>query len=129
MMRLVEGSRMRQAFCGVLEKWSRAVNVYLPNWEKCPFSRMDESYFCNTILPFYSYVTNNWLTCEEAELKEAIIKAFGPMMSLLLHKEEQKNQIFDQLSWLLEQYKEDIDVFHVTKTLCQLLEVSGEYKI
>ncbi|XP_039398373.1 maestro heat-like repeat-containing protein family member 2B [Mauremys reevesii] len=63
------------------------------------------------------------------QLKQAIIKALGPMMSLLLHKEEYQDQIFEHLSWLLEQYKEDTDVFHVTKSLSQLLEVSGEYKI
>ncbi|KAM9121338.1 maestro heat-like repeat-containing protein family member 2B [Pangshura tecta] len=51
------------------------------------------------------------------------------MMSLLLHKEEYQDQIFEQMSWLLEQYKESTDDFHVTKSLSQLLEVSGEYKI
>lgn len=49
------------------------------------------------------------------QLKQAIIKALGPMMSLLLHKEEHHDRIFELISWLLEQYKEDIDVFHVTK--------------
>ncbi|CAM5169078.1 unnamed protein product, partial [Eretmochelys imbricata] len=91
MLALVKDSRMRQAFCGVLEKWSRAVN--------------------------------------ELELKQAVIKALGPMMGILLHKKEPQNPIFKEISWLLEQYKEEIDVFHVTKSLSQLLEVSGEYKI
>ncbi|CAM5169160.1 unnamed protein product [Eretmochelys imbricata] len=87
MLALVKDSRMRQAFCGVLEKWSRL------------------------------------------ELKQAVIKALGPMMGILLHKKEPQNPIFKEISWLLEQYKEEIDVFHVTKSLSQLLEVSGEYKI
>ncbi|XP_043362728.1 maestro heat-like repeat-containing protein family member 2A [Dermochelys coriacea] len=51
------------------------------------------------------------------------------MISILLHKKEQQNQIFKEISWLLEQYKEEIDVFHVTTSLSQVLEVSGEYKI
>ncbi|EMP26942.1 HEAT repeat-containing protein 7B2 [Chelonia mydas] len=62
-------------------------------------------------------------------LKQAIIKALGPMMSILLHKKEPQNQIFKEISWLLEQYKEEIDVFHIIKSLSQVLEVSGEYKI
>ncbi|XP_043359842.1 maestro heat-like repeat-containing protein family member 2A [Dermochelys coriacea] len=90
---------------------------------------MGESQFCDKILPLYYHVTSNWLTCEELQLKQAIIKALGPMMSILLHKKEQQNQIFKEISWLLEQYKEEIDVFHVTKSLSQVLEVSGEYKI
>ncbi|CAM4719950.1 unnamed protein product, partial [Caretta caretta] len=129
MLELVEDSRMRQAFCGVLEKCSRAVNGYFMNWEKCSFPRMGESQFCNQILPLYCHVTSNWLTCEELELKQAIIKALGPMMGILLHKKEPQNPIFKEISWLLEQYKEEIDVFHVTKSLSQLLEVSVEYKI
>ncbi|CAM4331139.1 unnamed protein product [Lepidochelys kempii] len=129
MLELVKDSRMRQAFCGVLEKCSRAVNGYFTNWGKCPFPRMGESQFCNTILPLYCHVTSNWLICEELELKQAIIKALGPMMSLLLHRKERQNPIFKEISWLLEQYKEEMDVLHVTKSLSQLLEVSGEYKI
>ncbi|CAM5117199.1 unnamed protein product [Natator depressus] len=129
MLELVKDSRMRQTFCGVLEKWSRAVNGYFTNWEKCSFPRMGESQFCRQILPLYCHVTSNWLTCEELELKQAIIKALGPMMGILLHKKEPQNPIFKEISWLLEQYKEEIDVFHVTKSLSQLLEVSGEYKI
>ncbi|CAM4690425.1 unnamed protein product [Caretta caretta] len=129
MLALVKDSRMRQAFCGVLEKCSRAVNVYFMNWEKCPFPRMGESQFWKNILPLYCHVTSNWLTCEELELKQAVIKALGPMMGILLHKKEPQNPIFKEISWLLEQYKEEIDVFHVTKSLSQLLEVSGEYKI
>ncbi|CAM4691547.1 unnamed protein product [Caretta caretta] len=143
LLALVKDSRMRQAFCGVLEKCSRAVNVYFMNWEKCPFPRMGESQFWKNILPLYCHVTSNWLSCEELELKQAIIKALGPMMGILLHKKEPQNPIFKEISWLLEQYKEETDVFHVTKCCCshvgprywsdkslsQLLEVSGEYKI
>ncbi|XP_050781550.1 maestro heat-like repeat-containing protein family member 2A [Gopherus flavomarginatus] len=129
MLELVNDSRMRQAFCGVLEKWSRAVKLFLTNWEKCPFPIAGELRLCNHFLPMYSHVTSNWLTCEEPELKQAIIKALGAMMSLLLHKEEYRDQIFETISWLLEQYKEDTHVFHITKSLSQLLEVSGEHKI
>ncbi|CAM4659830.1 unnamed protein product [Lepidochelys olivacea] len=120
---LVKDSRMRQAFCGVLEKCSRAVNVYFMNWEKCPFPRMGESQFCKNILPLYSHVTSNWLSCEELELKKAVIKALGPMMGILLHKKEPQNPIFKEISWLLEQYKEEIDVFHVTKAPAERLPV------
>ncbi|XP_039373633.1 maestro heat-like repeat-containing protein family member 2A [Mauremys reevesii] len=128
MLELVNDSRMRQAFCGVLEQWSRAVRLFLASWEKYPFPKVGGAAL-QSFSSVYSHVTSNWLTCEELELKQAVIKALGPMMSLLLHKEEYQGQIFEQMSWLLEQYKESTDVFHVTKSLSQLLEVSGEYKI
>ncbi|XP_039350173.1 maestro heat-like repeat-containing protein family member 2A [Mauremys reevesii] len=111
MLEFVKDGRLRQAFCGVL------------------IPKVGQLRLCNHFLPVYTHVTSNWLTCEEPELKQAIIKALGPMMSLLLHKEEYQDQIFEHLSWLLEQYNENTDVFHVTKSLSQLLEVSGEYKI
>ncbi|CAM5169286.1 unnamed protein product, partial [Eretmochelys imbricata] len=44
-------------------------------------------------------------------LKQAVIKALGPMMGILLHKKEPQNPIFKEISWLLE----EIAVFHVTK--------------
>ncbi|CAM4310905.1 unnamed protein product [Lepidochelys kempii] len=118
MLELVKDSRMRQAFCGGFwKKCSRAVNGYFTNWGKCPFPRMGESQFCNRILPLYCHVTSNWLTCEELELKQDIIKALGPMMSLLLHRKEPQNPIFKEISWLLEQYKEEMDILHVTKVV------------
>ncbi|XP_026503687.2 maestro heat-like repeat-containing protein family member 2B [Terrapene carolina triunguis] len=129
MLESVKDSRLRQAFCGVLEKWSRAINLFLTTWGKNTFPSMGTLRFFDRILPFYCYVTSNWLKCEELQLKQAIIKALGPMMSLLLHKEEYHDLVFEPISWLLEQYKEDIDVFHVTKSLSQLLEVSCEYEI
>ncbi|CAM4329711.1 unnamed protein product, partial [Lepidochelys kempii] len=73
MLELVKDSRMRQAFCAVLERCSR--------------------------------------------LKQAIIKALGPMLSLLLHRKEPQNPICKEISWLLEQYKEEMDVLHVTKVV------------
>ncbi|XP_075772887.1 maestro heat-like repeat-containing protein family member 2B [Pelodiscus sinensis] len=129
MRMLVGESRLRQPFCGVLEKWSRAVNLYFRNWERWPFPKMGKSQFCDEILPLYRHVTSKWTTCEDLEVKQAIIKALGTMMSLLLHKEDHQDKVFEQIPWLLEQYKEDVNVFHVTKSLRQLLEVSGEYKI
>ncbi|CAM5124934.1 unnamed protein product [Natator depressus] len=129
MLELVKDSRMRQAFCGDSGKMVKGSEWIFYELGKCSFPRMGESQFCRQILPLYCHVTSNWLTCEELELKQAIIKALGPMMGILLHKKEPQNPIFKEISWLLEQYKEEIDVFHVTKSLSQLLEVSGEYKI
>ncbi|CAM4544695.1 unnamed protein product [Caretta caretta] len=77
MLELVKDSRMRQAFCGVLEKCSRAVNGYFTNWGKCPFPRMGESQFCNTILPLYCHVTSNWLICEELESLSQLLEVSG----------------------------------------------------
>ncbi|XP_065432556.1 maestro heat-like repeat-containing protein family member 2B [Chrysemys picta bellii] len=77
----------------------------------------------------FIFITWGNLSSAYGMLKQAIIKALGPMMSLLLHKEEHHDRVFELISWVLEQYKEDIDVFHITKSLSQLLKVSFENKI
>ena len=52
------------------------------------------------------------------QLKEDIIRAVAAMMGLLLHQEEYQGHVCDQLSWLLDQYEEVQDGFHVTKVRC-----------
>ncbi|CAM4545327.1 unnamed protein product [Caretta caretta] len=44
---------------------------------KCPFSRMGESQFCNTILPLYCHVTSNWPICEELESLSQLLEVSG----------------------------------------------------
>ncbi|XP_064364150.1 maestro heat-like repeat-containing protein family member 2B [Dromaius novaehollandiae] len=122
MLGRVQSSRMKQAFCAVLETWSKGVTVYFQDWAKCSFPRIGEAQLCEKTYPFFCYVVRNWLDCEEKELKEDIIRAVAAMMGLLLHQEEYQGHVCDQLSWLLDQYEEVQDGFHVTKRLRHFLE-------
>ncbi|XP_067145724.1 maestro heat-like repeat-containing protein family member 2B [Apteryx mantelli] len=115
MLNRAHNSRIKQAVCGVLETWSKAVTLYFQDWAKCSFPRMAKAQFCDRTFPLYCYVTRNWLTCEEEELKQAVIRAVAAMMGLLLHKEEYQEHVGRQLCWLLGQYEEVQDTSHVTK--------------
>lgn len=45
----------------------------------------------------------------------SIIKAHGPTVSLLLHREDLCEYALGQVSWLLNQYKDKEIDFHVTQ--------------
>ncbi|XP_068790031.1 maestro heat-like repeat-containing protein family member 2B [Struthio camelus] len=122
-------SRIKQAFCGVLESWSKGVTLYFQDWAKCSFPRMGEAQFCDRAYPLYCYVISNWLTCEEEELKQAIIRTVAAMMGLLLHKEEYQEHVCSQVSWLLGQYEEVQDSSHVTKSLSHFLEGVAQFQL
>ncbi|XP_068797128.1 maestro heat-like repeat-containing protein family member 2B [Struthio camelus] len=129
MLSQVGSSRTLRAVCGVLEQWSKAVNTYLRDWEKCPFPRMGQAQFCSNVHPLFCHVAGSWLGCEEEEVKQAVLGAMAAMMGLLLHEEEHREQVWAQLPWLLGQYQQVQDTFRVTKGLSYFLETLGEAKI
>ncbi|XP_068797119.1 maestro heat-like repeat-containing protein family member 2B, partial [Struthio camelus] len=129
MLSQVGSSRTLRAVCGVLEQWSKAVNTYLRDWEKCPFPRMGQAQFCSSVHPLFCHVVGSWLGCEEEEVKQAVLGAMAAMMGLLLHEEEHREQVWAQLPWLLGQYQQVQDTFRVTKGLSYFLETLGEVKI
>ncbi|XP_065447021.1 maestro heat-like repeat-containing protein family member 2A [Chrysemys picta bellii] len=107
-----------------------AVSNTLVTLARCYFHEVMCELQCHLkTLDEFIFITLGNLSSAYGMLKQAIIKALGPMMSLLLHKEEHHDRVFELISWVLEQYKEDIDVFHITKSLSQLLKVSFENKI
>ncbi|CAM4680166.1 unnamed protein product, partial [Caretta caretta] len=130
MLELVEDSRMRQAFCGVLEKCSRAVNGYFMNWEKCSFPRMGESRFCNQILPLYCHVTSNWLTCEELETEAGHHQSPWSHDGHLTTQKGASHKIryLRRSHGSLSNIRRKL-MFFTSPSLSQLLEVSVEYKI
>ncbi|XP_010226857.1 PREDICTED: maestro heat-like repeat-containing protein family member 2A, partial [Tinamus guttatus] len=99
----------------VLEQWSKAVNTYLRNWEKCTFPRMREAQFCSSIYPLFCHVVGSWLDCEDEEVKQAVLGAMAAMMGLLLHEEEHHRCVWEQLPWFLGQYQHVQDTLWVTK--------------
>ncbi|XP_062430966.1 LOW QUALITY PROTEIN: maestro heat-like repeat-containing protein family member 2B, partial [Rhea pennata] len=129
MLSHVGSSQTLRAVCSVLEQWSKAANSYLSRWEKCPFPRVGEAQFCSSVYPLFCHVVRNWLDCEEEEVKQAVLGAMAAMMGLLLHEEEHRERVWEQLPWLLGQYQQVQDTSWVTKGLRYFLEILGEVKI
>ncbi|XP_062430958.1 maestro heat-like repeat-containing protein family member 2B, partial [Rhea pennata] len=130
MLSRVGSSRTLRTVCGaVLEQWPKAANSYLSRWEKCPFLRVGEAQFCSSVYPLFCHVVGSWLDCEEEEVKQAVLGAMAAMMGLLLHEEEHRERVWEQLPWLLGQYQQVQDTSWVTKDLHYFLEILGEVKI
>ncbi|XP_067173016.1 maestro heat-like repeat-containing protein family member 2B [Apteryx mantelli] len=49
--------------------------------------------------------------------KQAVLRAMGAMMGVLLHAEEHREHVWEQLLWLLHQYRDVWDPLGVTTTL------------
>ncbi|XP_052655744.1 maestro heat-like repeat-containing protein family member 2B [Harpia harpyja] len=119
----VGSGEVLHAVCSVLEQWSKGVHTYLCSWEQCPFPRKGVAQFCEAIYPVFRYVVANWLDCKEEEDKQAVLGAVAAMLGVLLHEEQHRDHTWEQLLWLLQQYKEVRDTSRVTKSLSYVLEI------
>ncbi|NXW09869.1 MRO2B protein, partial [Fregetta grallaria] len=122
MLSRVGSGQILRAICSVLEQWSKGINSYFCNRDKCPFPRSGEAQLCEDIYPVFRYVVANWLGCEEEEDKQAVIGAVAAMTVVLLHHEQHREHAWEQLLWLLQQYREVRDTSRVTKSLSYVLE-------
>ncbi|XP_074930909.1 maestro heat-like repeat-containing protein family member 2B [Phalacrocorax aristotelis] len=119
----VGSGRILCAVCSVLEQWSKGVNTYFGNREQCSFPRKGAAArFSEAIYPVFCSVVENWLDCREEEAKQAVLGAVAAMMSVLLREEQHREHAWEQLLWLLHQYREVRDTSRVTKSLSYVLE-------
>ncbi|XP_066852254.1 maestro heat-like repeat-containing protein family member 2B isoform X4 [Anser cygnoides] len=115
-------SRILRAACGVLEQWAKGVNIYICTWKGCPLPATEKEQIYENLSQVFCSVAGNWLDCQEEEDKQAVIRAMTPLMCILLHKEEHREQVWEQLLWLLHQYRTVQDTSRVTKSLIYFLE-------
>ncbi|XP_067153084.1 maestro heat-like repeat-containing protein family member 2B [Apteryx mantelli] len=117
MLSVVGSGRMLCAVCGVVEQWCSGISTYLREREKCAFPCLGAAQLCAPVYPLFCYAGRNWRGCEEEEVKKAVLRAMGAMMGVLLHAEEHREHVWEQLLWLLHQYQEVQDPFAVTTGL------------
>ncbi|XP_077167457.1 maestro heat-like repeat-containing protein family member 2A isoform X2 [Paroedura picta] len=122
-MRWMEDGRQRQALCMALEQICGAIRIYLRTWERSSHPRLSVQQFATYLLPLYTCITRNWLPGSDAQVKLAIVRVLGPMLSILLTKEFQA-QIHGDLTLLVAQYESNVEPLQVTKILSQILEAS-----
>ncbi|XP_064367007.1 maestro heat-like repeat-containing protein family member 2B [Dromaius novaehollandiae] len=113
----VGSGRMLCAVCGVLEQWCSGISMYFREGEKGAFPRLGPAQLCAHIYPLFCYVSRKRRCCEEEEVKQAVLRAMGAMMGVLLHVEEHREHAWEHLLWLLHQYREVWDPFGVTVSL------------
>ncbi|XP_040352025.1 maestro heat-like repeat-containing protein family member 2B isoform X1 [Herpailurus yagouaroundi] len=121
MLRLAEEERMKGVFCIALEKFSKAIYKYVNHWRDFPYPRLDANRLSDKIFMLFRYIMEKWAPITSSVQTLAIVKAHGPTVSLLLHREDLCEYALDQVPWLLNQYKDKEIDFHVTQSLKQIL--------
>ncbi|XP_032042123.1 maestro heat-like repeat-containing protein family member 2B [Aythya fuligula] len=121
--------RILRAACGALEQWAKVVNVYICTWKGCSLPATEKEQLYENLSQVFCSVARNWLECQEEEDKQAVIGAMTPLMRVLLHKEEHREHVWEQLLWLLRQYRMVQDSSRVTKSLLYFLEALEQVHI
>ncbi|XP_008050720.1 maestro heat-like repeat-containing protein family member 2B [Carlito syrichta] len=129
MLRLAEDERMKETFCIALEKFSKAIYKYVNHWRDFPYPRLDANRLSDKIFMLFRYIMEKWAPQASPMHTVIIVKAHGPTVSLLLHREDFCEYALSQVPWLLNQYKEKEIDFHVTQSLKQILTAAVLYNI
>uniref|UniRef100_A0A0D9RW97 Maestro heat like repeat family member 2B n=2 Tax=Cercopithecidae TaxID=9527 RepID=A0A0D9RW97_CHLSB len=129
MLRLAEDERMKGTFCIALEKFSKAIYKYVNHWRDFPYPRLDANRLSDKIFMLFRYIMEKWAPSASPMQTLSIIKAHGPTVSLLLHREDFCGYALGQVPWLLSQYKDKEIDFHVTQSLKQILTAAVLYDI
>ncbi|CAM5165433.1 unnamed protein product [Eretmochelys imbricata] len=124
-MRGIDDSRRRGAFCTALECMCGAISTYLRSWERSTYPQITLQRFSAYLLPMYQNLISVWLPSEDMKVKLAVLKALGPMLNILLPRKDLQNQIYGDIPLLLAQYRENIEAFYITKVLGQILQASS----
>ncbi|GAB5567297.1 maestro heat-like repeat-containing protein family member 2B isoform X2 [Prionailurus iriomotensis] len=104
-----------------LEKFSKAIYKYVNHWRDFPYPRLDANRLSDKIFMLFRYIMEKWAPITSPVQTLAIVKAHGPTVSLLLHREDLCEYALDQVPWLLNQYKDKEIDFHVTQ-VCRVSE-------
>ncbi|KAM6156634.1 maestro heat-like repeat-containing protein family member 2B [Erethizon dorsatum] len=129
MLRLTEDDKMKQTFCIALEKFSKAIYKYVNHWRDFPYPKLDANRLSDKIFMLFRYIMEKWAPTASPMNTLALVKAHGPTVSLLLHREDFCEFALNQVPWLLNQYgNKEID-FHITQSLKQILTAAVLYDI
>ncbi|XP_035147516.1 maestro heat-like repeat-containing protein family member 2B isoform X3 [Callithrix jacchus] len=129
MLRMAEDERMKGTFCIALEKFSKAIYKYINHWRDFPYPRLDANRLSDKIFMLFRYIMEKWVPLASPMQTLSIVKAHGPTVSLLLHREDFCEYALGQVPWLLNQYKDKEIDFHVTQSLKQILTAVVLYDI
>ncbi|XP_006774625.1 PREDICTED: maestro heat-like repeat-containing protein family member 2B [Myotis davidii] len=129
MLRLAEEESMKGAFCIALEKFSKAIYKYVNHWRDFPYPRLDAKRLSDKIFMLFRFIMEKWAPMTSPIQTLPIVKAHGPSVSLLLHREDLCEYALGQVPWLLNQYSDKEIDFHVTQSLKQILTAAALYEV
>ncbi|XP_074058647.1 maestro heat-like repeat-containing protein family member 2B isoform X2 [Macrotis lagotis] len=129
MVKLAEDEKIKRAFCIALEKFSKAIFKYINHWEEFPCPKMSANRLSDKVYMLFRFIMDKWTTDMTYEINQAIIRAHGPAVALLLHRKDFQEFALNHVPWLLDQYKDVETDFCVTQSLKQLLTAADLYEV
>ncbi|KAJ6661488.1 hypothetical protein lerEdw1_014397 [Lerista edwardsae] len=123
MLGLARQDPMKSVFCYALQSFSESVQEYMANLDQAPDPTVRRDTFSGEISSAFEVLFSSWLPSREAKLRLAVVEALGPM-SHLLPSEKLEEHLARLLPGLLVLYKKPPEAYHVSKSLCQILEAS-----
>ncbi|XP_062987322.1 maestro heat-like repeat-containing protein family member 1 isoform X2 [Elgaria multicarinata webbii] len=123
MLLMAKQENMKSVFCYALQYFSESIQEYLANLDKAPDPTVRRDTFSNEIFSAYEVLFNSWLHSRETKLRLAVVEALGPM-SHLMPSERLEEQLARLIPGILALYRKPAEAYHVSKSLCQILEAS-----
>ncbi|XP_031451887.1 LOW QUALITY PROTEIN: maestro heat-like repeat-containing protein family member 2B, partial [Phasianus colchicus] len=118
----VKSGRILRIACAVVKQWLDGVKMTLSSGTQCPWPAMEKEQIYENIHELLFSVVQNWQDCQEEEDKQAVVGAVAAMMAVLLQEELHREQVWEQLLWLIHPCQEIQDTCRVAKSLTIFLE-------
>ncbi|XP_064904608.1 maestro heat-like repeat-containing protein family member 2B [Columba livia] len=117
--------RTLRIICGVLERWSKGITMYLCSQKRHPFPQSRAAQLCGDLYPLFHHAVVNWLGCKEEQDNRAVLGAVAAMVGVLVCEERHCQRAREQLLRLLRQHQRVQDTSRVTKNLGHVLQMLG----
>ncbi|XP_064904611.1 maestro heat-like repeat-containing protein family member 2A [Columba livia] len=107
--------RTLRIICGVLERWSKGITMYLCSQKRHPFPQSRAAQLCGDLYPLFHHAVVNWLGCKEEQDNRAVLGAVAAMVGVLVCEERHCQCAREQLLQLLRQHQRVQDTSRVTE--------------
>ncbi|XP_078061865.1 maestro heat-like repeat-containing protein family member 1 isoform X2 [Mustelus asterias] len=123
MLGMAKQDTMKSVFTNALGHFSESILEYLANLDKAPDPTVRKDAFSSEIYASYEILFNVWLQHKETKLRTSVVDAIGQMAYLMPH-DKLEEQLPKLIPGILALYRKHSDHFHVTQSLCHVLDAA-----
>uniref|UniRef100_UPI00398F3C7F maestro heat-like repeat-containing protein family member 1 n=1 Tax=Pristiophorus japonicus TaxID=55135 RepID=UPI00398F3C7F len=106
-----------------LGHFSESILEYLANLDKAPDPTVRKDAFSSEIYASYDILFNVWLQNKESKLRMSVVDAIGQMSHLMPH-DKLEEQLPKLIPGILHLYRKHSEHFHITQSLCHVLDAA-----
>ncbi|XP_069771217.1 maestro heat-like repeat-containing protein family member 1 isoform X2 [Narcine bancroftii] len=125
MLPMAKQDSMKLAFTTALGHFSESILEYLANLDKAPDPTVRKDTFSAEIYASYDVLFNAWLQNKDPKLRISVVEAVG-QMSHLMPPDKLEEQLPRLIPGILNLYRKHTEQFHITQSLCQVLDAAVE---